>query len=215
LPDRNDGWRIDALGWSATSCRIQAGGFFQAMTQHPLSSHPSCTCEWASRSLTELIAHLTDRYRSATAQHFEEIEAMLLAEPSWTTGASQAAFDHLLDVLRRLDEMVHAHSLLEDHVMHPLVVAVEYPDVVSVCRSRSDIERLVSRITHEHVQISQLVDDLQRAALRTTAVLLAHPPKGTRVIRQIAALGMWLREQLTLEDRCLWPRALELFRKLP
>jgi iron-sulfur cluster repair protein YtfE (RIC family) len=185
------------------------------MTREESWSQSPCAPEWASRSLTQLIAHLTDRYRSSTAQRFDEIEAMLLEEPRWSEGTSRAAFDRLVGVVRQLDEMVHAHMLLEDHVLHPLVVAAEYPEVVSVCRSRADIERLVTRIRSEHTQILHMADDLQRSALRMTSVLLSEPVKGTRLIRHVAALAMWLREQLNLEDRCLWPRALELFRRLP
>jgi hypothetical protein len=150
-----------------------------------------------------------------TEQRLELISDMLLSQPMWAEEVCDAAYDRLLDVLSRLGQQVHIHMLLEDSVLLPLVVGIEHPEVLTIGRSRAEIEHLVARVADEHRRIRRLVDELHQAVVPIISFSLLHPQKSVLLVGHVATLALLLREQLTLEDSCLWPRALELFRALP
>jgi iron-sulfur cluster repair protein YtfE (RIC family) len=179
------------------------------------SAPPLCAPEWDARSLTELVAHLSERYRASTHERLAAIRRRLQEPRWWLEDPCEAAYGYLVDVFARLCEQVERHMSAEDNMLLPLVIAIEHPQVLSIRQSRDEVTRLVARVADEHRYIRYLLDELKSATRLLVSVSPSPSEKNIGLVSEVATFSMLLREQLDLEDRCLWPRALELFRQLP
>jgi iron-sulfur cluster repair protein YtfE (RIC family) len=183
------------------------------MTNQTQQPPPLCGPEWSARSLTELVAHLTERYRRSTHERLEAIHDALITPKRWSSERSEAAYCDFVDLFRCLADHVQSHLLLEDCALLPIVIAVEHPDVLAVRHSGDDVLNLVLRVADDHQQIRYLLDGLERSIQPNLSWTLLQPERHVPVA-DLQALALLLREQFDLEDRCLWPRAQQLFRQL-
>jgi hypothetical protein len=77
------------------------------------------------------------------------------------------------------------------------------------------VGRLATQVTQDHARIRGLLDALDSTIGPSLAHSLVQSPQLVMLIADVMTLTLQLRQQLELEDRCLWPRASELFRQLP
>jgi iron-sulfur cluster repair protein YtfE (RIC family) len=172
-----------------------------------------CPSEWRSRSLARLVAHLSDRYRSPTELCLDALNDLFF-RPRWVGKPSEPIYERAIEAFTTLEQRVRAHMALEDNLLIPLVLAIEHPELVSVRRSQVECEELVRNALDDHRHIRHSVDALERAARPLATLQLFPPQEQMLVLDDVATLALLLREQIALEDTCLWPRAVDLFRAL-
>ena len=172
-----------------------------------------CPTEWRSRSLARLVAHLGDRYRTPTELCLDALNDLFF-RPRWVGQPSELIYERAIEAFTTLEQRVRAHMALEDNLLIPLVLAIEHPELVSVRRSRAECVELVTKALDEHQQIERSIDELEGGIQRLGKVALFQPQEQRLVLDDVTTLALLLREQIALEDRCLWPRAMELFRAL-
>ena len=172
-----------------------------------------CPSEWRSRSLARLVAHLSDQYRSPTELCLDALSDLFF-RPRWTSQPSEPVYEHAIEAFTTLEQQVRAHLMFEDNRLIPLVLAIEHPELVSVRRSRVECEELVTKALDDHRRIERSIDTLEGGIRLLGMVALFQPLEQRLVLDDVATLALLLREQMALEDKCLWPRAIELFRAL-
>jgi iron-sulfur cluster repair protein YtfE (RIC family) len=172
-----------------------------------------CPSEWRSRSLARLVAHLSDQYRSPTELCLDALSDLFF-RPRWTGKPSEPVYERAIEAFTTLEQQVRAHLMFEDNRLIPLVLAIEHPELVSVRRSRVECEELVAKARDDHRRIERSIDMLEGGIRPLAMVALFQPLEQRVVLDDVATLALLLREQMALEDKCLWPRAIELFRAL-
>ena len=177
------------------------------------TAHTSFDREWISRTLTELIAHIGERYRRETERRLDAV-GLALAEASAPDGPLDGALTRLREVFAVLDEQVGAHTKVEFDLLFPTIIALEHPQVLAVRQPAELVERLASQVIQDHDRIRALLDTLDSTIGPSLAHSLTKSPALVMLIAHVMTLTLQLRQQLELEDRCLWPRASELFRQL-
>jgi iron-sulfur cluster repair protein YtfE (RIC family) len=170
--------------------------------------------EWNCRTLTELIAHIGERYRRATERRFDTVR-QALAEASAPRGPLESTLGLLRETLAVLEEQVGAHMKIEFDLLFPTIIALEHPQVLAVRQSSAFVGRLTTQVTADHVRILALLDRLDEAMGPSLAHSLVQSPRLVMLIADVMTVCLQLRQQLELEDRCLWPRAQQLFHQLP
>jgi iron-sulfur cluster repair protein YtfE (RIC family) len=169
--------------------------------------------EWRSRSLARLVAHLCDQYRTPTELCLDALNDLFF-RPRWIGKPSELIYERAIEAFTTLEQRVRAHMALENNLLIPLVLALEHPELVSVRRSRMECEELVMNALDDHRHIRRSVDALERAARPLATLQLFRPEEQRLILDDVATLALLLREQIALEDTCLWPRAIDLFREL-
>jgi iron-sulfur cluster repair protein YtfE (RIC family) len=181
-------------------------------SESDLSESP-CPSEWRSRSLARLVAHLTDQYRSPTELCLDALSDLFF-RPGWTGKPREPVYERAIEAFTTLEQQVRTHLTFEDNRLIPLVLALEHPELVSVRRSRVECVELVTKTLDEHRRIERSIDTLEGGIRLLGTVALFQPREQRLVLDDVATLALLLREQMALEDNCLWPRAIELFRAL-
>ncbi len=167
-----------------------------------------CEPEWASKSLTELVAHLSQRYRRPLQERLESIRATLAQGDLFDDDDRRGDRDGLANSFERLRAVLDEHAWLEEEVLCPAVARVEYCVGAADPRAHEALSMLVMTVADEHGLIQRRIDELERAL----DALLAGPmsQREALLIADLEMLDLLLNEQLNLEDRCLWPRVLVL-----
>jgi iron-sulfur cluster repair protein YtfE (RIC family) len=169
--------------------------------------------EWISRTLTELISHLGERYRHATERRLNAI-GLALGAAAAPPGAPEQALTDLRAAFAALDEHIGAHAKLEFDLLFPAIIALEHPQVLAVRQPAALVHRLADEVSRDHVRIRELLTGLETGLgplLKLSAVQAEHL---VMLVANLTTLVLQLRQQLDFEDRFLWPRAVELFRQL-
>jgi iron-sulfur cluster repair protein YtfE (RIC family) len=179
-----------------------------------LTAPDSLDREWISRTLTELIAHIGERYRRATERRLDAV-GLALAEASAPPRPLQSVVSRLREMFAALDEQVGAHMKIEFDLLFPTIIALEHPQVLAARQSAAFVERLARQVTQDHARIRGLLDSLDSTVGPSLTHSLVQSPQLVMLIADVMTLTLQLRQQLELEDRCLWPRAGQLFRQLP
>jgi iron-sulfur cluster repair protein YtfE (RIC family) len=172
-----------------------------------------CEGEWTSKSLTELVAHLSQRYRQPLQQRLESIRSLLRQGGPFDDETRQADYDRLANSFERLRGTLDEHVWLEDEVLCPAVARVEYCVGASDPRAREALCMLVMTVADEHRLVRTRIDDLERALVPLLGCRLSH--QEALLVADLEMLELLLNEQMELEDRCLWPRALVLLQPGP
>ena len=169
-----------------------------------------CEPEWASQSLTTLKAHLSQRYRRPIRQRMEEVS---LAFPEvWPCegDSPNGARERLANELTLLRNTLDEHVWLEDEVLCPAIARLEDLIEPADSRTRDGLYRLVMTVDDHHIRIRKIIDQLasavdaiEKCVSSTEEALLVAD------IQMVALLLIW---EMNLEDRCLWPRVLDLLR---
>jgi hypothetical protein len=160
-----------------------------------------------------LIAHIGERYRRSTERRFDAV-GMALAGASAPSERLELALTSLRETFTALDEQVGGHTKIEFDLLFPTIIALEHPQVLQVRQSADFVGRLIAQVRDDHARIWALIDALDRAIEPSLAHSLVQSPQLVMMIADIMTLTLQLRQQLELEDRCLWPRAFELCRRL-
>jgi len=179
-----------------------------------------CESEWGLRSLVELVAHLTQWYRQPMHRRIEAIaSALLRIRPS--IPQRDEAYHRVAALFTSLRKAIDDHCWLEDQILCPAIIAVEQSRSAQGRRSHdlestepSDREalcHLILSVADEHnclrrgsVALGEAVPDMTGPCVSVDEALLAT---------DVAMLALLLHEQLDLEDRCLWPRALTVLQR--
>jgi iron-sulfur cluster repair protein YtfE (RIC family) len=172
-----------------------------------------CPSEWRSRSLARLVAHLNNQYHNPIELCLDALNDLFF-RPRWVGRPSEPVYERAVELLTALEQQVRAHIAFEDNVLFPLVVAVEHPELVSVRRSRIACEELVRKALDDHREITLSIDELERSIRSLVTLTLFQRQEQRLAFDDVAVLALLLREQISLEHKCLWPRAMELFRAL-
>jgi iron-sulfur cluster repair protein YtfE (RIC family) len=173
---------------------------------------PPADREWTSRTLTELIAHIGERYRRPTELRLDAV-GRALADASAPPGRLRDTLDALRRTFVELDERVGAHMKNEYDLLFPTIIALEHPQVLAVRESAVFVSNLAAQVTEDHASIRRLLDALDAMIEPSLAASLVRSPEIVMLIAEIMTLTLHLREQLDLEDRSLWPRAERLFQR--
>ena len=177
------------------------------MTKFTYWTPVPCEIEWASRSLAELVTHLTERYHQPTQRRIQTI-ASTLAQIVPSTPQRRDAYDRLAIVFTSLCEAIETHAWLVDHILGPVLARVE-DDVVSA----STCDREALRQTIAYAEDERTCLRRESVALGYAVLDIAGSPVAVNeaiVALELDMLVLLVNEQLDLEDRCLWPRALGL-----
>jgi iron-sulfur cluster repair protein YtfE (RIC family) len=172
-----------------------------------------CEDEWTSKSLTELVAHLSQRYRQPLQQRLESIRSLLRQDEPTDDDARRAGYDQLASSFERLRGALDEHTWLEDEVLCPAVAKVEYSVGASDPRAREALSMLVMTVADEHRLIRTRIVELERALITVVGCRLSH--REALLVGDLEMLERLLNEQMNLEDRCLWPRVLVLLQPGP
>jgi iron-sulfur cluster repair protein YtfE (RIC family) len=172
-----------------------------------------CPSEWQSRSLARLVAHLSEQYRTPAELCLDALSDLFF-RPRWIGKPSEPIYEGAIEAFTTVEQLVRAHMALEDNLLIPLVLAIEHPELVSVRRLRGECEELVAKALDDHQRIERSIEMLERGIRPLVMVALFQPQEQRLVLDDVATLALLLREQIALEDKCLWPRAMELFRAL-
>ena len=183
------------------------------VTSSDHTAPPSFDREWISRTLTELIAHIGERYRREIERRIDAV-GLALEEASAPAGPLECALTRLREAFAALDEHVGAHTKVEFDLLFPTIIALEHPQVLAVRQPAALVERLATQVTQDHARIRALLDTIDSTIGPSLAHSLTQSPALVMLIAHLMTLTVQLRRQLELEDRCLWPRANELFRQL-
>ena len=128
---------------------------------------------------------------------------------------SEPVYERAIEAFTTLEQRVRAHMVLEDNLLIPLVLAIEHPELVSVRRSRDGMRGAGQEQRWTITGRSGARSMSWSAASRPLATVRSFQPQEQMlVLDDVATLALLLREQIALEDKCLWPRAIELFRAL-
>jgi iron-sulfur cluster repair protein YtfE (RIC family) len=191
----------------------EAANALPDMHTYSYPTRTPCDPEWSSKSLTELVAYLNQRYRRPLQQRLESIRSLLGQEASFENGDRRAAYERLGNSFERLRGTLDEHAWLEDEVLCPAVARVEYCIGAADPRAREALCMLVTTVADEHRLIRTRLDELERELGSVTRCALS--PHEALLVADLEMLELLLSEQMELEDRCLWPRALTLLQPGP
>ena len=170
-------------------------------------SVPPCEREWESRSLAELVAYVTHRYRQPTRQRIDAVASALPRVVS-STPQPREAYDRVETVFTSLREAIETHVWLVDGILCPAIVASEHDPASTnqsvreaLCRKIGDVDAARDALRRLSVTLRQAVIEIKGASVSMDEAVLAV---------NLDMLVLLLNERLDLEDRCLWPRALVL-----
>jgi iron-sulfur cluster repair protein YtfE (RIC family) len=168
-----------------------------------------CETEWTSRSLTDLVSHLNERYRRPTERRIEAIRG-LLSQIGPSGHQRCEGYHRLAKIFCSLCETIEEHVWLKDHILGPAVVNVERGLRLDP-GARDALCEMIMTLGDEHSRLRSIAASLWRAA---TDVAGSPVPVDEAVLASdLDLLALLLDEQLNLEDRCLWPRALILLQR--
>jgi hypothetical protein len=182
----------------------------------PLAS--GCEPEWLGRSIADLIRHLSFHYNTPiykrllaigdTADQIRLRAAGLLGRSEHAATAFGLRLSSLVSTLRLVLE---AHAWSEGDVVFPAAVAAETHGLASTRFRPDGLNILMDGIRQEHELIRELLASLARtieeyASAGTVDELEAF-------VSEVEIASFMIAEQLDLEDRCLWPRVRDLFRR--
>ncbi len=176
------------------------------MNQTYASEESDCEQEWLDRPLSAIAAHISSVYHAFTRDRLPllaQLSGRLTSGPASGWDDTLVAFNALVSELR---DAVETHGMTEDDRLFPVLVALEYPNVLSTSVSRDELARLVETLTEEHLQIRRLILDLEALTNGFRAPDGAPSDFGD-IVRLLHELTVSLLEELDLEDRCLLPRA--------
>jgi len=182
--------------------------------------HIPCESEWGSRSLVELLAHLTQWYRQPTHLRLKAISSALARIES-SIPERRESYHWLTAVFTGLCRAIDDHTWLEDQILHPAIAKVEqsrsaeggphHEPALTNPKERDGLCHLIVSVADDHdslrrasVVLGDAVPDMTGPFVSLDEALL-----GT----DVAMLALLLHEQLDLEDSCLWPRALDLLQQ--
>jgi len=192
---------------------VATGGVVANMNTYSYPAQTPCEPEWRSKSLTELVAHLNQRYRRPLQQRLESIRSLLGQGVSCEGDNRRDEHERLANSFERLRGTLDEHAWLEDEVLCPAVARVEYCIGASDPRAREALCMLVTTVADEHRLIRTRIDELESVLASVARCALSQ--QDALLVADLEMLELLLSEQMELEDRCLWPRALTLLQPGP
>jgi iron-sulfur cluster repair protein YtfE (RIC family) len=183
------------------------------MNTYSYPAQRPCETEWSSKSLTELVAYLNQHYRRPQQQRLESIRSLLGREASFEDDGRRADYERLANSFERLRGTLDEHAWLEDEVLCPAVARVEYSIGAADPRAREALCMLVTTVADEHRLIRTRIAELECVLASVARCALSQ--EEALLVADLEMLELLLSEEMELEDRCLWPRALTLLQPGP
>jgi iron-sulfur cluster repair protein YtfE (RIC family) len=170
-----------------------------------------CEHEWQSRPLSTLVMHISGVYHEHMRDQLPILWRQATGLAAELGNGRAARLRELAVVLTELRDQVETHAWTEDDLLFPVLVAREYPSVLTTTLTPDALTRLVDTLAEEHVAIRRVLARVT-AHLNDTQEAAAAVPVWRELNTRIAQLHDRLIEELDLEDRCLLPRARDLAR---
>ena len=169
-----------------------------------------CEPEWQVKPVSTLVMHISEAYYDHTRSELPLLwEEMLdLAPAAADTGLPH--LQQLATLLAELRDHVDTHARTENDLLFPVLVALEYPTVLTTRLGAGALMQLVTTLSDEHTAIRRVLGRLT-AHLRDDAARQGTGP-WRDLRRRLERFRDHLIEQLDLEDRCLLPRARQMAR---
>jgi iron-sulfur cluster repair protein YtfE (RIC family) len=178
------------------------------MGNHASRPGVPCEAEWASRSLTVLVGHISRRYRRPVQQRIEAIRQLIDEVCPGCEGAGRAELARAGASFARLRTALARHTWLEDEFLFRVMPALEFRAGDSDRRVRDVVCQLVATVGEEHSEIRGLLDDLDRVVAELS--LATTTAEEALLVADLEMLRLLMQGQMDLEDRCLWPRVRQL-----
>jgi iron-sulfur cluster repair protein YtfE (RIC family) len=174
----------------------------------------ACAPEWSQRSLTQIIAHILEWYSTPIERLLEKLPHTTAALPT-DSAAKKVLQDRVGEIFYSVQDIVETHMLLEGNALFPVLIAAEYPDLMLIRRTGKELSDLLDRVGAEHKLIGRLVYDLEEAVRPIVSLPLLHRPMVLSWTLDMTRLAQLIKQQVAFEDRCILPRATQIFRRLP
>jgi iron-sulfur cluster repair protein YtfE (RIC family) len=171
-----------------------------------LSTVPECEPEWLERPVSVVATHISRVYHEFTRERLPIIADLAARVQSVRALACGRFVPQLLRLVTELRDAVETHAWTEDDLLFPVLVAHEYPNVLTTSLSAVDLLKLVETLTEEHVTIRKVIGDLEEHT-NGFRVTPGTPSELQDLVKLVEELTRSLVEELDLEDRCLLPRA--------
>jgi regulator of cell morphogenesis and NO signaling len=165
------------------------------------------------RSVDALCDDIVARYHASLHRQLPRIRAELAA---LSTAESSLALRELQAAFADLSGQLAGHLAKEEHLLFPALAALAAAEQEPARRRPATFVTILHPIRlmeAEHVRIEAALDRLRERTLHMTGperLLPAWP----RCVAELAQLDQDLREHHRMEDEILFPRALELERRL-
>lgn len=167
--------------------------------------HGGCA-PWQSRPVSALAAHITGNYHEYISAELPWL-ARQAAELAAVFGDARAPhLGALPSVLSELRDAVSTHAWTEEDLLFPVLLAREYPAVLTTALTPDALLRLIDSLVDDHARIGGLLASIT-TLLREASLQGAEVPSWALLFERVEQLRDRLLEQLDLEDRCLLPRA--------
>lgn len=168
----------------------------------------------AAPPLDVLCADIVGRYHASLHQRLprirDELAALSMPESSPILREVQLAF-------AELSEQIDGHLAKEEHLLFPALEALAVAERASGRRPSATFVTVLHPIRlmeSEHVRIEAALDRLRDLSLHMPEPERLRP-EWRQCLVELAELDHDLREHHRVEDELLFPRALELERRLP
>lgn len=168
-----------------------------------------CEPEWLERPVCAVATHISLVYHEFTRDQLPLIAGLAARVQSLPNGRWTEFVSSLVSLVSQLSDAVETHTWTEDDLLFPVLVAHEYPGVLSTNVSQDELSRRVDMLSAEHIIIRQIIAEVDELTGGF------HAPSGSPIeledlLKLVEELTLSLIEELDLEDRCLLPRARQL-----
>jgi len=175
------------------------------------TSVPKCEPEWQSKPLSTLVMHISGIYHEHMRDELPTLWRQTTELAAELDNGRAVRLRELAVVLTELRDHVETHAWTEDDLLFPVLVAREYPAILTTTLTPDALLRLVDTLAEEHISIRRVLARVT-THLGDAEEAAAAVPLWRDINARIARLRDRLLEELDLEDRCLLPRAREVGR---
>ncbi|CAG0967569.1 Iron-sulfur cluster repair protein YtfE [Methylophilaceae bacterium] len=159
-------------------------------------------------SLVDLIAIIEQSHHIFTRTEMSRIAAMLDDEELATL-----SFSHeIRDCFEQLRKDMEMHLLKEEHILFPYIADLERNPALSQYSRFGSIRHPIRKMRLEHIAVYGLLEKLRELTMQYCPTPGSHP-KVFLLYAALAGLDGNLIQHMHLEDRVLFPRALQLGRQ--
>lgn len=171
----------------------------------------AATPDFASLTLTELIAHILDKHHVYTKAEMARLEA-LVDKVVTAHGERHKELLEIRELLRRLSEDLKPHMFKEEQILFPYIVSLEQAAMhnrPAPLAPFGTVNNPVRMMMMEHNEAGEMLIEMRKLSSD-----FAVPPDACMsyesLYRGLTALEQDLHQHIHLENNILFPRALEI-----
>ncbi len=165
-----------------------------------------CEPQWLDLPVSVVATHISRVYHEFTRDRLPVIADLAARVRSINGTGWNATLPELMSLLAQLRDAVETHAWSEDDLLFPVLVAHEYPGVLTTNVTGDELLRMVETLAAEHVEIRTIIAEIERVTGGFQAPAQS-PSEYEDLVTLASELTSSLLEELDLEDRCLLPRA--------